>query len=392
MHLTRIRNYIDRHKVMASLLASPLTTSTVLSPSLSVPADTAIEAEPEAGPSRSVLEKWLNPLGPSVGGGARKLTDADDVYKFNAWDHAELPADFAERAEEIMAKHRSLPVDDALADDYNGRPAHYWNKFYSKHQDQFFKDRRWLAIEFPEMIKCIERDAGPRTIVEIGCGAGNTVFPLLMHNENPELRLFATDYSSQAVKVVQSSPMYPRAPHGLGVLSASVWDVTSPPYPSPSSPSSAPLPSLPAGLNPSSVDVITSIYVLSALHPSEWRRALLNIYALLKPGGLLLVRDYGRHDLAQLRIKNRRRLGEDHFYVRGDGTRVYFFEKDQLARLLTQPDGDGAPMFRITELREDRRLLVNRKEDKKMYRIWLQVQARKAGGPAEADDAAAADV
>jgi hypothetical protein len=34
-------------------------------------------------------------------------------------------------------------------------------------------------------------------------GAGNTVFPLLMHNENPDLTLWATDYSAQAVDVVK---------------------------------------------------------------------------------------------------------------------------------------------------------------------------------------------
>lgn len=36
-------------------------------------------------------------------------------------------------------------------------------------------------------------------------GAGNTVYPLLMHNENPDLTLWATDYSAQAVGVVKVS-------------------------------------------------------------------------------------------------------------------------------------------------------------------------------------------
>lgn len=297
-------------------------------------------------------------------------------------DHAELPDDFDERAAEIMEAHAASPVPEAKVTEYNARPAKYWDKFYSNHADQFFKNRRWLPLEFPELVACCEPEAGPKTVLEVGCGAGNTVFPLLMHNENPDLRIFATDYSKTAVKVVQAGEMYPRAAHGLGELTASVWDITS--RPTEEQKAQGITYSLPEGVEAGSVDVLTVVYVLSALHPDEWEQAVHNLYTCLKPGGLLLVRDYGRHDLAQLRIKKERLLDVPNFYIRGDGTRVYFFEKDQLGGMLTAPPRggeEGSHMFEIQQLAEDRRLVSPRAKWRGGGEVWMRhgVAAERQG-------------
>lgn len=150
-------------------------------------------------------------------------------------------------------------------------------------------------------------------------------------------------------------------------IQADVWDAASD--------------ELPPGLEDGSVDIVVMIFIFSALSPSQWKQAVHNIYRLLKPGGEVLFRDYGRGDLAQVRFKKGRYL-EENFYIRGDGTRVYFFEKDELISIWTGKDLGGSDMseergFEVIDLGVDRRLLVNRAKQLKMYRCWMQGRFRK---------------
>ena len=212
-------------------------------------------------------------------------------------------------------------------------------------------------------------DAGPVTILEIGAGAGNTAFPVLAQNKNPKLRLHACDFSKKAVEVMRSHESYDPA-H----MQADVWDVAGE--------------ELPPDLGEGSVDVAVLVFIFSALSPLQWKRAVENVYRVLKPGGEVCFRDYGRGDLAQVRFRKGRYLDEN-FYIRGDGTRVYFFEKEELEEIWggkpSEPSGTSEgeeasglqPGFEIEELGVDRRLLVNRAKQLKMYRCWIQGRFRK---------------
>ncbi|KAI0358186.1 methyltransferase [Trametes cingulata] len=380
--------------------------------------------------------------------GSRFLTDEADVWSQNAWDHVPPPTDQDEVISAALNRQKSAPVPEEEKQKYNEKPAKHWDNFYKANASNFFRNRKWLHLEFPELKAAAEPDAGPMVIAEIGCGAGNAVFPLLQANQNPHLSLKAYDYSSHAVKLVQNNPLYLSPP--LGTIEAAVWDLTSS--------------ELPPGLEPGSVDILTLVFVMSALHPREWANAVSNIHKLLKPGGLVLMRDYGRYDLTQLRFKGGRLL-DDNFYIRGDKTRVYFFELDELALLFTgspapagskanntvrvveeaddheqhsdsdpsarstpltppkssensspghatptlaevqqslsslsmdassqashktgavhpilagdNPLKDRHPLFSIEQLGVDRRLIVNRKRQLKMYRVWMQGKFRK---------------
>lgn len=281
--------------------------------------------------------------------GKRNLTEQSDVWDHNAWDNIEWGEEQVEQANERIAEQKKDPVSDYDKSLYNGNPARYWDIFYKNNKENFFKDRKWLQIEFPILYSSTRKDAGPVTIFEIGCGAGNTFFPILNQNENKDLKIYAADFAPKAVDLVKESPNF-NPTYG----SACVWDLADPNG------------KLPEGMEPHSVDIAVMIFVFSALAPNQWDQAMENLRKIMKPGGKILFREYSFGDMAQLRFKKNRIL-DDNFYVRGDGTRVYFFTEEELRTIFTKNN-----YFIEHKIAIDRRLLVNRKRKLKMYRCWIQ--------------------
>ncbi|GAQ80542.1 hypothetical protein KFL_000560310 [Klebsormidium nitens] len=192
-----------------------------------------------------------------------------------------------------------------------------------------------------------------RVVLEVGCGAGNTVYPLLQ--ENPAAFIYACDFSARAVELVKAHPSY-----DAQRVHAFVCDITED--------------DLSKEVPAQSADIVSMIFVLSAISPEKMPAALLNVAHVLKPGGHVLLRDYAEGDLAQERLTGKVQKLADNFYVRGDGTRAYYFSEEALLTLFR---GAG---LECTDIRVHERELENRARKVVMNRRWIQGTFQKAGG------------
>lgn len=261
-----------------------------------------------------------------------------------------------------------------------------WDKFYKNHADKFFKDRHWTSREFgsavgsssnkpeddrgeeTELVSADVAGQGSAVLLEVGCGVGNMLYPLLEANE--ALRVHCCDFSQRAVDMVRSHPRYDAAR-----VNAFVFDLTS------SQPSLAsflrtePYDAWPA---PTTVSLI---FVLSAIPPHlhlEVLKSLADLLAANPGGGHILFRDYAYGDLSQVRYHTKKDaawaepslLSDEpgqNWYRRGDNTFNYFFQPHELDALAGKLGLQG-------EAHLLRRTAVNRKSEVNMQRRFVQAK------------------
>lgn len=182
---------------------------------------------------------------------------------------------------------------------------------------------------------------------------GNFVLPLVA--ENPDIRVYACDFAERAIALLQADPRYQDAG---GRCTAFVADLSQPG-------------SLSAVVPEHSIDIVTCIFVLSALPPESFQTAIQNIRRVLRPGGLVLVRDYSQQDAALKRFSNDRRLDE-YLCVRQDGTLAYYFGQEELCGLFTQES------FTVAECTLIHAKTTNIRRDLDLDRYFVQGKFRLA--------------
>ncbi|KAM0792893.1 hypothetical protein ACM66B_002655 [Microbotryomycetes sp. NB124-2] len=284
--------------------------------------------------------------------------------------------------------------------------ARNWDIFYKNNRDGFFKDRHWTDKDFVELAQLeTDEDASGKgkgkCIMEVGCGTGAFVYPLL--ERYPSTQFYAFDFSRRAVDLVKSHPLYtPERVHAFvhdltcprGSLTlAQNLEAAPPEFKSDDEPFRRP-------------EIISCIFVISALPPGAQRAAVQSLVDVLAPGGSLLLRDYALFDMAQLRFHALPSKGyatvpsllsadvdstsatSQHdtergkaWYRRGDGTMTYFFTPDELNKLvqtdMVQEAADGTRFKMVGECEVRERAMENKAQQWDCVRRFVHASWRK---------------
>ncbi|KAF9084473.1 hypothetical protein BGX29_010151 [Mortierella sp. GBA35] len=238
---------------------------------------------------------------------------------------------------------------------YKNEAAKNWDRFYKRNETRFYKDRHWIEREFtvfkPQEGGDNNQDDNKTTVVnclEVGCGVGNFIFPVLERNER--LFMYACDFAPHAIELVKQHEDYKQ-----GRCSAFVCDLTK----------DLLTETIPAG----SLDIVSSIFVLSAIPAEKLEAAVRNIRDVMKPGGMLCFRDYAVYDAAQVKFSsNPGHMLDTNLYVRQDGTLSHFFSVEQMTELFEK---EG---FKVVECGYVHRETINRAMDLSLDRRFLQAK------------------
>lgn len=271
--------------------------------------------------------------------------------------------DVATRSVKVLTDEEKVRLEEQnkrMVTDFQARKLElearkHWDLFYKRNETRFFKDRHWTTREFEELLAgdASGGSGSVKTMLEIGCGVGNLVFPLI-EDGHRDYFIYACDLSPRAVELVKQHNLYDER-----YMKAFPCDVTT----------AEVFETIPEA----SLDIASLIFVLSAIHPDKFELVVQNIFRLLKPGGMLLFRDYGLYDMAQLRFKPGHKIAEN-FYVRQDGTRSYYFAEDEVRDLFRNAG------FEVVVNSYIHRRTINPKEKIDVPRIFVQSKFRKPCG------------
>lgn len=283
---------------------------------------------------------------------AQPKQDSDDEDSYDPNRYYEWTEEMTEKAELLLTKEPESSFQPMIQRRLEIDAQRNWDIFYRHNTTNFYKDRHYLVREFSELSsKLRETQPGSErvTLLDLGCGVGNAFWPLI-EQFGEVVAVQCCDFSKKAVGFVQANKLF--NPN----ITASTCDLVKEEIP----------------FEPKTAQFSQLIFVLSAIAPQHFTKVAQKIFDQLSDESVLYFRDYGKYDLAMLRFAERGTSKiETNFYVRNDKTRAYYFTTEQVQELFESVG------FQTIECKYFKRVVVNRKDEKVMHRVWIQGKFRK---------------
>ncbi|KAK6588646.1 conserved methylase [Cryptosporidium xiaoi] len=350
----------------------------------------------------------------------QKFYDSDVAKKF------ELTKEMIQESQRIVDSDKDT-IPKFWKEKYINESVKNWDKFYKRNNINFFLDRHWIEKEFEELIHSGNRANNNELLIEFGCGVGNSILPLLQISAS--LHFIGFDCSVRAVNLFEerwNKLLLSLGEHGTEVpeicknysscldnekLNCQYLNGPLCPFNYCSNTINNKFDKNPINCEntndeskntficknntkcnrlrtfvfdivqgeipdyicyPNMANYGLLIFVLSAIHPKYHQDVVNRCSKVLKPGAILLFRDYGRYDLAQLRFaKSSKSKIADNFYVRNDGTFAYYFTTDEIKTLFENAG------FKVISNNYCLREVTNRKTNVSMKRVWIQSKFSK---------------
>ena len=109
------------------------------------------------------------------------------------------PKKLTEDEQQKLAAQNSRLVPDHKSIQLEKDAKKHWDLFYKRNETRFFKDRRWTTREFEELLsdevaQSSTTTTSTKTMLEVGCGVGNLIYPLIEEKRN-NYYIYACDFS-----------------------------------------------------------------------------------------------------------------------------------------------------------------------------------------------------
>lgn len=124
-----------------------------------------------------------------------------DVDSTTSWKDLEWDSKREQAAKQVIAQDVNKLTEEEK-ELYERNAAQFWDEFYVKHNNNFFKQRNYLPVDYPEVVIASDPEATTRTvIVEFGCGNGSSFYPLIEINKEciPRPIVYGVDFSKAAI-------------------------------------------------------------------------------------------------------------------------------------------------------------------------------------------------